>query len=261
VGLRGIIHATVILTGAKEDLHSGIHGGAAPNAAHGMARLIASLHHPDGRMAAAGLYDSAPEPSARERELANAAPADPRWYEARTGVAPLAGEQRFTVPERTGLRPCLDVNGVHSGYGGAGAKTIIPGSAMAKISARLVAGQNPERCLAALVAHLEKNVPPGFRMEIREKGAGAPGLRLDPDSPLAAKAKKVLDRLTGHPAVYHWMGGSIPIVAGLAKVSGAEPLLVGFSSESDSIHAPNESFSLEQFRLGFLYTTGLLSTI
>ncbi|MDI6775026.1 MAG: peptidase dimerization domain-containing protein, partial [Verrucomicrobiota bacterium] len=211
-----------------------------------------------GRIAVAGLADSAPKPSPRDRKLANAVPINARWYKAKTGVAPLAGEKNFTIAERTGLRPCLDVNGAHSGYGGAGAKTIIPGSATAKISVRLVAGQDPRRCLKALIAHLRKNAPPGFRMEIREQGAGSSGIRLDPDSPLAARAKAVLDRLTRRQAVYLWAGGSIPIVAGLIKASGAEPLLVGFGSEADNIHAPNESFSLEQFRLGFLYTAGLL---
>ncbi len=261
VGLRGIIHATIELRGARQDLHSGVHGGVAPNPAHGIARLIASLHRPDGSLAVRDIRESAPVPTRRERRLANAVRCTAQEYRAAIGVAPLAGERRFTIAERVGLRPSLDVNGLYSGYQGQGIKTIIPSTAVVKISVRLVAGQDPRRCLDALLRHVRTHTPRGFRLRVVETGIGAPALRTSPDAPLVKRAQALLGRLTGRRAVCQWMGGSIPTVARLVKVSGGQLLMVGYSMHSDHVHAPNESFSLQQFRLGFLYTADMLQQL
>lgn len=258
MGLRGVINLTVTLSGASHDLHSGIHGGVAPNAATGMAHLLASLHGADGRVAVEGFYDGVTPPSERESRLANAVPFDAAAYERETGVPPLAGEKGFTAAERTGFRPCLDVNGIHGGYGGAGGKTIIPGSVTAKISARSVAGQDPKRLLDAIVDHLRRHTPAGLLAKVSDCYAPGPGFRLDLDSRAVERARRTLETVCGEPVAYLWEGASIPVVAQLAKVSGAEPLLIGFGEESDHIHAPNESFRLSQFRKGFLFAASFL---
>lgn len=259
MGLRGIISFSIALHGPDHDLHSGIHGGLAPNPAAGMAALLASLHRVDGGIAVAGYYDAVVPPTDAERRLAGAVHFDPRAYEAATGVKPVAGEQAFSPAERVGFRPSIDINGVHSGFGGSGGKTIIPASAQGKFTARLVPGQDPEACRDAILAHLKANVPAGLRLEIEEIGIGGPGFRIDLQSPVLEKARAVLDQLTGKPAVFLWEGASVPIVAALSRVTGAAPLLVGFGREEDCIHAPNESFSIEQLRLGYLYATRFLS--
>ncbi len=261
LGLRGIVHLTCQLRGPKNDLHSGVHGGAAPNPATGMARLLATLHDEDGRVAVAGFYDGFKEPSEQERRLANAVPFDPMEYAKLTGVPPLGGERGLSVSERVGFRPCLDINGVHSGYGGPGSKTIIPASAVAKLSARLAAGQNPERVLDVLVRHLQAHVPAGLRLEITERGIGGPALRVDPSSRYVALARQALDELFGGPTVFLWEGASVPILSALPALVGAEPVLVGFGREEDRIHAPDESYSIEQFRQGFLYTAMFLNRL
>jgi acetylornithine deacetylase/succinyl-diaminopimelate desuccinylase-like protein len=261
MGLRGIIHVSLALSGPRHDLHSGIHGGLAPNPATEMARLIATLHRPDGAIAVPAFYDGVVEPTPRERELLSSEPFDAEAYRTLTGVPPVSGDPRFTPPERVGFRPSLDVNGIHSGYAGSGIKTIIPAEAAAKLTARLVAGQDPCRCLDALVAHLERNSPAGLNLRITEKGVGGPALRLNPDSPLVTQAKAVLDQITGQKTVFLWEGASIPIVASLARMAQAEPLLAGFGHERDSVHAPNESFSLEQFRRGYLYVALMLAAL
>lgn len=253
MGLRGVINLTVTLEGASHDLHSGVHGGVAPNAVTGMARLLATLHNTDGRVAVPGFYDGVEPPSDRERELANAVPFDAAAYEREAGVPPIAGEPGFTPAERTGFRPCLDINGIHGGYGGAGGKTIIPATAMAKISARTVAGQDHGAVLNAIASHLRRHAPKGLRLTISDRYAPGPGFRLDLDSHAVALARHALESVCGEPVVYQWDGASIPVVARLARISGAEPLLVGFGEESDRIHAPNESFRLSQFRKGFLF--------
>jgi acetylornithine deacetylase/succinyl-diaminopimelate desuccinylase-like protein len=261
MGLRGIVFVSFTLSGAHRDLHSGMHGGAAPNPAEGMAHLLAGLHAPDGRISVEGFYDSVTEPTKDERALANAVAMDPAEYRAQTGVAPVAGELGYTPAERIGFRPSMDVNGVHAGYGGPGSKTIIPAVASAKLSARLVPGQDPRQHLDALVRHIEHNVPPGLRLEITEKKIGGPALRVRPGSPAIRLAGDVLSDVFDATVAYRWEGGSLPILTELAAISGAEPLIVGMGSEDDNIHAPNESFSLDQFRQGYLFTGLFLSRL
>jgi acetylornithine deacetylase/succinyl-diaminopimelate desuccinylase-like protein len=259
MGLRGIISISLLLHGPDHDLHSGIHGGVAPNPAQGMARLLASLHRTDGSIAVPGYYDCVTPPSDEERRLANAGFADAASYREGTGVDPVAGEHRFTPAERVGFRPSIDVNGIHTGFGGKGFKTVLPAVAEAKISARLAAGQDPVWCRDAILRHLQENVPPGLRLEVEGAGIGGPGFRLNLHSEVVKKARAVLDELTAHKTMFLWEGASVPIVSGLARVSGAEPLLVGFGLEKDRIHAPNESYSIEQLRLGYLYACRFLT--
>jgi acetylornithine deacetylase/succinyl-diaminopimelate desuccinylase-like protein len=261
MGLRGIAHLTAVLHGPDHDLHSGLHGGRAPNPATGMARLIASLHDTSGRVTVAGFYDGVQEPSPEERDLANATPFDPAWYKSVTGVEPVAGERVYTPIERTGFRPSLDVNGIHAGYGGSGSKTIIPASALAKMSIRTVHGQQPDVILEKVIAHLKNHVPPGMRLDITEQGVGGPAIRIDPAAPIIRQARKVLNELSNQPTAFLWEGASVPILSHLPAIAGAPALLVGFGSETDNIHAPNESYSIEQFKSGFLYTGLLLDQL
>jgi len=261
MGLRGIVTLTATLKGPDHDLHSGIHGGRAPNPIHGLSHLVASLHNAEGRVAVAGFYDGVREPTAEERQLANASPFDAAWYQRATGVAPLAGETAYTPVERTGFRPAIDLNGMHSGYGGAGSKTIIPSEAMAKVSARLVPGQDPARILKLIADHMQQHTPPGFTLAITEPAIGGPAVRVNLDSPRVRLARSVLGELSDEPTAFLWEGASVPILSHLPKVAGCEALLVGFGHEEDNIHAPNESYSIEQFRLGFLYTGLFLSRL
>ncbi len=257
MGLRGIIHLTAVLTGPDHDLHSGVHGGRAPNPALGIARLAASLHDASGRVAVPGFYDGVQEPSQAERALANAEPLDANRYASLTGVQPLGGEQGYSPIDRTAFRPAIDLNGIHSGYGGTGSKTIIPSRAEIKISARLVPGQQPARILEAIISHLQRNVPAGLKLEITEQGIGGPAVRVDLESPAVLLARQVLSELSDQPLAFLWEGASVPILSYLPAIAGGQALLVGFGSEEDNIHAPNESYSLDQFKKGYLYT-GLL---
>ena len=253
MGLRGIVHLSVRLGGISHDLHSGIHGGVAPNPATQLARMIATLHNPDGSIAVAGFYDSVTPIGAKARALALSYPFDPVRYEHETGVKPLGGEIALSPQERVGLRPTIEVNGLNSGYRGPGVKTIIPAFAEAKITSRIVTGQNPQRILSLLKEHLLQCPAAGLELTFPYEGAGEPAISLDPESTVVARAHRVLCDLGGAPPVYAWWGASIPIVSKLAMVAGAEPLLVGFGLPADAMHAPNESFALPQFRDGFLF--------
>lgn len=261
MGLRGIAHMTLVVYGPNHDLHSGVHGGRVMNPAIGLSKMIASLHTHGGSVAVEGFYDGIRPPSEEERQLANANPLDPLWYQSVTGVAPVAGEQDFTPVERTGFRPAIDINGIHSGYGGVGSKTIIPASAMAKLSARLVPGQDSGRILKLITNHLQQALPIGLKLEITEQGIGGPAYRGDLTSPSVKLARQVLGEISSKPTAFLWEGASIPILSYLPQIAEGEAILVGFGSESDNIHAPNESYSLDQFRAGFLYTGLFLSRV
>ena len=253
MSLRGIIHATVEISGPRTDLHSGMHGGLAPNPANALCRLLTTLHNEDGSIAIPAFYEGIRPTTAQERLLAESMPFDADRYERATGVPPLGGEGRLSAIERLGLRPCLDCNGMNSGFNGHGVKTIIPAIARAKLTARLPAGLNPQVCLDALIAHLESRAPKGLKLHIMDYGVGGSGLRLDPGSDIIARGKQIADTLSDQPARYRWEGASIPVIVGLAEISEAQTLMVGFGCEEDNIHAPNESFSLERFHMGYTF--------
>lgn len=260
MGLRGIIHMSLKLNGPDHDLHSGAHGGAALNPATEICRLLAKLHDDNGRIAIDGFYDDVNEPSEKEKELANADFDEERYF-AQTGMRPLSGEKDYTPVERICFRPSIDVNGISGGYNGPGIKTVIPDHANARISARLVPGQDPAKCYGMIADHLRRNTPEGMTLEIPEHLEAGGALRVDPDSRFIERAKSVLSELSDKDVVLQWDGASIPIVASLAQTSGAEPLLVGFGSAEDNVHAPNESFSLDRFKQGFMYIASMLCSL
>ncbi|MBN8549646.1 MAG: M20/M25/M40 family metallo-hydrolase [Deltaproteobacteria bacterium] len=255
MGLRAIGHLTIKLGGIHKDLHSGVHGGMVKNPATEMCRLIASLHNPDGSIAVKNYYDGVKEAAAEDRALANRMPITMEQYAGMVGVPPLGGEANYTPLERRGFRPCIDVNGIHSGYDGPGSKTIIPSFAIAKISARIVAGQDPKRCVELISQHLKAHAPKGLNLEV--EGAAGPGraVSLSSKSEIIQKARQVLLDVSGQEPLFMWEGSSIPVVSVLSEITGAEPLLVGFGVEEDNMHAPNESFSLTQFKDGFMYAS------
>ena len=260
-GLRGVSHFTVRLEAANYDLHSGEHGGIAPNPAQGMAELIASLHNADGSIAVRGFCDRVVPPTDEERAAAEAAAMSPEEYERTTGVAPVGGEEGLTLTERNSFRPTIEVNGIHTGYGGPGSKTVIPAGALAKLSMRLVPDQNPDEVMAAVERHLKQHTPRGMKLFIEDLTGEAAGFRLPLASPVFRLAAAVLEEIDPRGAVYQWDGASIPVVSTLKTVSGAAPLLVGWGQPEDHIHSPNESYGLDQFARSMEWAEKILSAL
>ena len=246
-GLRGVCHFTIRLTGPSRDLHSGEYGGIAPNPAQGIAELVASLHNTDGSIAVKGFSDGIIPPTEAESAAAEASMPSIAAFTEDMGCAPEGGTRGHSLAARNAFEPTIEVNGIHSGYGGAGSKTIIPSQAFAKISMRLVPGQSPSRAFEAVKAHLEANVPRGMVLSIDEWSPGAGGFRLPLASPLFHMASEILTQLDPRGPVFQWDGASIPVISLLREVSGAAPLIVGWGQPADRIHSPNESYSLEQF--------------
>ena len=270
-GLRGVSHFTVRLEAANYDLHSGEHGGIAPNPAQGMAELIASLHNPDGSIAVRGFCDHVVPPTDEERAAAESAAVSPEEYERTTGVAPVGGEVGLTLTERNSFRPTIEVNGIHTGYGGPGSKTVIPAGALAKISMRLVPDQNPAAAsnadglvydvMAAVSRHLRQHTPRGMKLFIEDLTGEAAGFRLPLASPVFRLAASVVEEIDPRGAVYQWDGASIPVVSTLKTCSGAAPLLVGFGQPEDRIHSPNESYGLNQFARAMAWAEKILAAL
>ena len=260
-GLRGVSHFTVRLKAADCDLHSGRYGGIVPNTAQGIAELMASLHNSDGSIAVRGFCDKVEPPTPEELAVAESAAMSDDAYVKETGVAPVGGEVGFSVTERNSFRPTIEVNGIHSGYGGPGSKTVIPCEAFAKLSMRLVPGQNPAECMELVERHLRLNVPKGMTLSMEDVTGDAPAMRLPLKSPVFRLAAAVLEDIDPRGAVFQWDGASIPIVSTLARISGAAPLLVGFGQGEDRIHSPNESFSWRQFALGRRWARDILSAL
>ena len=246
-GLRGVASFTLRLDGPSRDLHSGEYGGVAPNPAQGMAELLASLHFPDGSIAVAGFRDGIELPTHDEEFAAEeVAQSEDAWREE-IGCDPCGGQMGKTIVQRNSFEPTIEVNGIHSGYGGPGAKTVIPASAIAKISMRLVPGQSPRAAFAAVRSHLEDRCPQGMKLSFECVREGLAGFRLPLASPIFRLAADILSEMDPRGAVFHWCGASIPVVSVLREASGAAPLLVGWGQGEDRIHSPNESYSFEQF--------------
>ena len=260
-GLRGVNHFTVKLAAANRDLHSGEYGGIAPNAAQGMAELMASLHAPDGSIAVKGFCDGIVPPTEEELAAAEAGFADAAAYKADIGTEPCGGAAGKSIVQRNCFEPTIEVNGIHTGYGGPGSKTVIPCEAIAKLSTRLVPGQNPARTFEAVKEHLREYCPKGMEVSFPEDSGLSAAMRLPLASPLFRLAESVLAEMDPRGAVFMWDGASIPVVSALREATCAAPLLVGWGQPEDRIHSPNESFSLRQFAAAKDWAQRILSAI
>ena len=246
-GLRGIAYLQLDVTGPKGDLHSGSFGGAVVNPAEALARIIAACRDPEtGEVSVPGFYDDVCPLTDEERALWEQLPFDVDAYREELGVAALAGEVDHGVLERLWARPTLEVNGLLSGFTGAGAKTVIPSTAMAKLSMRLVADQSPEKILDAFEAHLENVAPPGITYRVTRMHSGSPWLA-PRDHPVLQAAGRALKRGFDADPVFIREGGSIPLVSLLDELLGVPAALMGFGLPDENAHAPNENLDLGNF--------------
>ncbi len=250
VSNRGLAGLEITLTGAAKDLHSGRHGGSVANPLHAMARLIASLHRPDGRVAVAGFYDTVRELSAAERaEIANL-PFDERAYLAQVGAPLAVGEPGYSTLERQWTRPTIEVNGMWGGYQGAGTKTIVPSEAHAKITCRLVPDQDPETIVALVTKHLETNVPPGTRLVVHPGDHGARPAHIARHHTVVKAAEAALEKVYGVRPLIVRMGGTVPMAEYFQRLMGLSTLYFSFSTGDEDFHAPNEFFRVHRLHEG-----------
>ena len=248
-GMRGLAYLEVEVTGPDKDLHSGHYGGAVVNPINALCSMIDSLVDVDGRVTVKGFYDDVVNLSRKDRELLGKAPFDKKEYMDSIGVTALRGEKGYTTLERTGIRPCLDVNGIWGGFTGEGAKTVIPSTAYAKISMRLVPDQEYGKISKLFAKHFKSIAPKGVKVKVTEHHGGN-GFLIPISSDAYAAASKAITQVYGIEPVPSRGGGSIAILAEMQQALKADPLLMGFGLERDTIHSPNESFLISQFFKG-----------
>ena len=247
--LRGMAYFQIDVEGPLGDLHSGSYGGAVVNPAMALARILATFHDADGRVAIPGFYDAVRAWPDAVRAQMRGLPFDEEHFRAEVGASALGGEMGYSVLERLWTRPTCEVNGLLSGYTGEGAKTVLPAKAMAKVSCRLVPDQDPAEVERLMAAHVARVAPDGVTVRVRPLHGGRPW-RAELEGPLFDAAKRALAAEFGREPVITGEGGSIPVVGDFADILGAPVLLVGFGLPGENAHAPNEWLSVENFEKG-----------
>lgn len=248
-GLRGILACEVTVTGPNRDLHSGSFGGAVINPVNALCRLMAMLHDDQGRIQIPGFYDSVVELTDEERAQFAALPFDEAEWLADLGTDAPWGETGYSTNERRWARPTCDINGIYGGYSGEGPKTIVPSKATAKITCRLVPGQDAAGLTEALKQFLADNIPPGLKFEFTSQH-GAPASVADLNSPYMAAARSAIEKAFGKVPVMIREGGSIPVVGSFKEILGVDTLLLGWGQNSDNLHSPDEHFRIKDFHRG-----------
>ena len=249
-GMRGLVSCRVDFAGPGLDLHSGVFGGAVPNPATALARLVAALHDEAGRVQVPGFYDDVLELTPAEHELLARVPFDEPEFLRTAASRELAGEAGRSTLERLGARPTAEVNGIWGGYTGAGGKTIVPSQAHAHLSFRLVAAMDRAKVVTAVERFVAEHTPPGIEATIGWNGSGVAPLVVGIDTPAYGALERAISAaFDGRPVLPTREGGSGP-EAEIVDVLGAPMIFLGVGLPDDQIHAPNEKVSLQMLYRG-----------
>ncbi|MFC1859836.1 dipeptidase [Thermodesulfobacteriota bacterium] len=250
VGLRGLCAVQIEVQGAGSDVHSGTYGGTFLNPIHGLIQIIDSMHHPDGKISVQGFYDAVRPISDTDRKHIAAIPYDESNYKEELGVKNLFGEPGYTPYEQAWLRPTVEVNGIWGGFQGEGIKTVIPSTAHAKISCRLVPDQEPAGIIDLVTAHVERHAPPGVNVTVHPIPGNGDPYFIPYDHPGNRAAAVVHEKLYGKKPYYARMGGSIPVCSMFLDYLNAYTVNFAFALRDENVHAPNEFFRLGSFEIG-----------
>jgi len=242
-GLRGLVYLEIELTGPNRDLHSGSYGGAVANPAEMLARMLAGVKAADGRIQIPGFYDRVQPISETERATLARVPFNLNDYMSGLGVVELWGESSFTPIERTWVRPTFEINGIWGGFTGAGAKTVLPAKASAKVSMRLIPDQDPDEITHLVEAYFQKTAPKSVSVKITRHHGGRP-IVVPLDNPYMGAAMRALKESFQQEPLFIREGGSIPIVADFKSILGLDTLLIGYALPDNRAHSPNENFHL-----------------
>ena len=258
--LRGLVYLQVDVKAAGRDLHSGMFGGSALNPINALTSALGALRDSQGRVTLPGFYDGVADVPAEQAAAWDALGFNEATFLGAIGLSVPAGEAGRGALERLWARPTCDINGIWGGYAGPGAKTVIAAEAGAKLSFRLVPGQDPEAIVASFKQFMRAHLPADARLTTTELGHG-PGLDVPSDNRFIAAARMALADEYGRPAVLTGCGGSIPVVGSLKRMLGLDSLLMGFGLDDDQIHSPNEKFELRCFRQGLRSHVRLLGNL
>ncbi len=272
-GLRGLSLFDLHVTGAKGDLHSGLHGGVLRNPIQALAEIISTLHTPDGRVNVPGFYDDVLDVHPWEREELKKLGTDEKAYKEFLGIDSFYTTPGYTPFEALRFQPTLEFNGIGGGYQGEGTKTVIPSKAFVKISCRLVANQEPDKIKKLVMDTIRSRVPSGVKIEFVDQHKGDAYVVVPPDrsntpkdqSPVLARAfratEQAVSEVWGRAPLYLREGGSVPIIGQIKQVTGLDSVMFGLFLPEDNLHAPNESFNLDVMRKGTETTRRVLAAL
>jgi len=250
VGLKGLSSMELKVTGAKSDLHSGLHGGAVANPLLALSQILAGLKNAEGDILVEAFYKGVQELTDEDRAEIASVPYNEANYMAELGVDALHGEPGYSTRERAWARPTMDVNGIWGGYQGEGSKTVLPNEARAKITCRLVDGQEPKEIFEAIVAHAKKICPPGVKFSAERLVGSGTSFRVPRNHNASEMVRQVLEEVYGMAPYVTRLGGSIPIISTFLQEIGVHTTMFGFSIGDENLHAPNEFFRLRNFDRG-----------
>jgi acetylornithine deacetylase/succinyl-diaminopimelate desuccinylase-like protein len=256
--LRGMAYAEVTLKAANRDLHSGLFGGSALNPINALTRILGDLQDDNGRIQLPGFYDKVKPISNAQRAQWDALGFDEQAFLGKVGLTEPVGERGYSALERLWARPTADINGIWGGYTGVGSKTVIASEASAKVSFRLVPGQDPQEVAAQFKRFVTDRLPAGATVAFQDF-TRSPGIEVNTDSPWVRAAQTILADEYGKPAILMGCGGSIPVVTSLRSVLGLDSLLMGFGLDDDQVHSPNEKFEQRCFHHGIRSHARLLA--
>ena len=248
--LRGLVREEITITGPRVDLHSGMYGGPAINPIRVLAKILADLHGRTGKVMIPGFYNGVADLPIKTRKQWQALKFSEKKFLGEVGLKVPAGETGKSVLEQVWARPTAEVNGIWGGYTGAGAKTVLPSKAHAKLTFRLVGKQNPEKIQRAFQTFVRERLPKDCKVAFTGGGGGSPATEIPENHPLIAKSARALSQEFGRDAVLMGSGGSIPICRSFKDILGMDSILVGFGLNDDAIHSPNEKYNLSSFRRG-----------
>ncbi|HLR65319.1 MAG TPA: dipeptidase [Pseudogracilibacillus sp.] len=247
-GLKGVAGLEIHVEGPTHDLHSGLYGGAVRNPIMALSHILAQLKDEEEVVQVPGFYEGAEPLTEDERALIEQVEGED--YKETTGAIDTVSEKGFTAKEHTMGRPTLEINGMYGGYQGEGSKTIIPSKAVAKITCRLVPGQDPHHIQQLIKDYVEEIKPSGVRVNVSIEDHTAKAYKVDPNHPLIQKAAQCYEKAFNEKTVFIRMGGSIPVVESLDEIYKIPVILLGFGTPEDRLHSPNESFPLDSFTKG-----------
>ncbi|MBK9123002.1 MAG: M20/M25/M40 family metallo-hydrolase [Chloroflexi bacterium] len=250
-GLRGLVTGEIRVKGPRRDLHSGHYGGTVHNPAQALAEIVAQLHTPDGKVTVPGFYDAVAPLSPDERvALSGIAEAIvDEWHQNASAPQPW-GEEGFAIHERISARPTLEINGISGGYTGSGFKTVLPSTAFARFSCRLVPNQDPNTIFAAVKAHVMSLVPASVTVEVVELEEGSPGFVVDRHSAPMQAVRTAYQRAWSAEPLWNRDGGSVPVVTAFQRHLDTTIVLMPFGHKLGGAHSQNEHIMLRSFKRG-----------
>jgi len=247
--LRGLAFSEITVKGPSRDLHSGMYGGPAVNPLRVLSALLAGLHDDTGRVTIPDFYDGVRDPTPAQLASWRALGFDASSFLGGVGLSEAMGESRFSILEQLWSRPTAEINGIVGGYGGPGTKTVIPSQATAKLSFRLVPGQDAAKIIKGFHRYVEERLPADASVTFAHEG-GSQAVGFDADDPYFRAAARGLEAEWGKPPVIMGCGASIPIVESFRSRLGMDTILIGFALDDDRIHSPNEKYNLASFSKG-----------